>query len=351
MPPMRVKTARQWVGTMGVAAVVLAAGAYAAAADRAISWFRSGGGSLERELTAGARRGLRLAALSDGLPCSVGVLQAPEAPGVAPEYRVLADRDLAAGLDELVAQGFVPVAATRTFGARHDIAFERATPARPAGAWRIVDFEKLEDLPAAVDAAAEDGFRVRLLVRPAFRSWPGLSERGMVLAVKAPEAVARETRVLFATKKNVDDLAAEVATATKAGWQFDLLFSNTRDGSGKGRRERATVVLSKPRSGATPPAPVTLERQSSFGMAGDEVIGAAAYWDEYLFASLDHDRRQAWASPISLGANDADCGALGLGFRFDAPRDQTSDIVALLAKPKPTGGFELLVVTNQRIGF
>ena len=173
----------------------------------------------------------------------------------------------------------------------------------------------------------------------------------MVLAVKATDAGARETRVLLATKKNVEELAAEVATATTAGWQFDLLFSNTRDGSGKGRRERATIVLSKPRTGASPPAPVTLERRSSFGMAGDEVIGAAAYWDEYLFASLDHDRRQALASPISLGAADADCGPLGFGFRFDAPRDQTSDIVALLARPTPTGGFELVVVTNQRIGF
>jgi len=336
---------------MSVTTALVAAGAYVAAADRAISWFRAGGGSLERELTAGARRGLRLAAMSDGLPCSIGVLQAPATAGVAPEYRVVADRDLAGALDELVGQGFVPVASTRTFGARHEIAFERLTPARPAGTWRLVDFEKLEDLPAAVSAAADEGYRVRLLVRPAFRSWPGLSERGMVLAVKAADAAARETRVLFATKKNVDDLAAEVATATKAGWQFDLLFSNTRDGSGKGRRERATIVLSKPRAGPAPPAPVTLERQSSFGMAGDEVIGAAAYWDEYLFASLDHDRRQAWASPISLSANDAGCGPLGLGFRFDAPRDQTSDIVALLARPKPTGGFELVVVTNQRIGF
>jgi len=348
---MRLMTTRHWVREAGVAGLLLVCGAVLGAADRGVGWFRAGGGGLERDLTAGARRGLRLAAVSDGLPCSIGVLQAPATAGAAPEYRVVADRELAGALDELVGQGFVPVASTRSFGVRHEVAFERLTPARPAGAWKLVDFEKLEDLPAAVSAAAEEGYRARLLVRPAFRSWPGLSERGMLLAVKAPDAAARESRVVFATKRNVDDMAAEVASATKAGWQFDLLFSNTRDGSGKGRRERATAVLSKPRTGAAAPAAVTIERRSSFGVAGDEVVGAAAYWDEYLFASLDHDRRQAWASPISISANDAGCGALGLGFRFDAPRDQLADIVALLARPVPGGGFELVVVSNQRIGF
>lgn len=94
-----------------------------------------------------------------------------------------------------------------------------------------------------------------------------------------------------------------------------------------------------------------LERRSSFGVVGDEVIGAAAYWDEYLFASLQQDRRQAWASPLQISASDANCGPLGLNFRIDAPRDQFADIVALVAKPRPMGGFELVVVTNQRLGF
>jgi len=350
MPAMR-ETRWQQVGAGAVMLALVAAGASVDAADRALGWFRAGDGSLARELDAGARRGLRLAAVSDGLPCSVGVLQAPAAASANAEYRVVADRDLAGALDDLVRQGFAPVASTRTFGVRHEIVFERLTPARSSGAWRLVEFEKLEDLPVAVEAAAAEGYRARLLVRPAFRSWPGLSERGLLLAVKGADAAARESRVVFATKKNVETMAAEVAGATKAGWQFDLLFSNTRDGSGRGRRERATVVLSKPRTGPAVPAPVTIERRSSFGMAGDEVVGAAAYWDEYLFASLDHDRRQAWASPISIGAGDADCGPLGLSFRFDAPRDQTADIVALVAKPRPAGGFELVVVTNQRLGF
>ena len=350
---MRETTTWRRAGAVTLAAALLAAGASAAAADRAVGWLRAGGGGLERELTAGARRGLRLAAVSDGVPCAIGVLQAPASAsaGPAPEYRVVADRDLAGALDGLVDQGFVPVASTRTFGARHEVAFERLTSARPTGAWRLVDFEKLEDLPAAVSTAAAEGYRARLLVRPAFRSWPGLSERGLLLAVKAADAAARESRVVFATKKNVDDMATEVAAATKAGWQFDLLFANTRDGSGTGRRERATVVLSKPRTGAVAAAPVTVTRRSSFGVVGDEVVGAAAYWDEYLFASIEHERRQAWATPISLGDGDGGCGPLGLSFRFDAPRDQVSDIVALVAKPRPGGGFELLVVTNQRLGF
>ena len=54
---------------------------------------------------------------------------------------------------------------------------------------------------------------------------------------------------------------------------------------------------------------------------------------------------------FSLGAaGGAFCVCLG-GFRFDAPRDQLADIVALLARPVPSGGFELVVVSNQRIGF
>lgn len=348
---MRETTWRQ-VGAVTVLMALVAAGASIAAADRALGWFRAGGGALARELETGARRGLRLAAVSDGLPCSVGVLQAPPTSGAAAEYRVVADRELAGALPGLVDDGFVPVAATRVIGARHDVVFERTTPARPAGAWRLVEFEKVEELQAALDAASAEGFRARLLARPAFRSWPGLSQHGLLLAVKTPDAAPRESRVLLATKKNVEDMAAEVAAATKAGWQFDVLFAHTRDGGAQGRRERAAVVLSKPRSGAATPAPVvTIERRSSFGMVGDEVVGAAAYWDEYLFATIDRDRRQAWASPISIAAGDADCGPLGLSFRFDAPRDQTSDIVALVAKPRRTGGFELVVVTNQRLGF
>lgn len=350
MRAMRTTSRRQLLAS-AVAAMFLSAGALLAAADRPISWIRSGGGGLERELAAGARRGLRLAALSDGLPCSVGVLQAPETPGGAAEYRVLSDRKLVAELDGLVAEGFVPKASTRTFGTRHEVVFERAAPAMPAGEWKVVEFEKLEDLPAAVSAAAAEGYRVRLLVRPAFRSFPGLSERGMLLAMKASGTGTIETRVLVSTKRKLEDIAGALTAATTEGWHFDLLFTSTRDGGAKGRRERAVVLLSKTAGAAAPSTVVSIERETSFGIVGDVVVGAAAWWDEYVFATVERDRRQAWATPVRVGAGDADCGPLGLGFRFDAPRDQTYDVVALVAKPLPAGGFELVVVTNQRIGF
>jgi hypothetical protein len=350
MPRMRgASGGRVWKAL--VVAALVAAGAFVAAADRPIAWVRSGGGGFERELAAGARRGLRLAAVSDGLPCSVSVLQAPATAGGATEYRVVSDRDLAESLDGLVAEGFVPRASTRTFGTRHEVAFERTTPAAPAAAWMLVEFEKLEELGAAVGTAAAQGFRPRLLVRPAFRSWPGLSERGMLLAAKTPQAVALETRVLVSTRRNLDDIAPAVTAATKDGWQVDLLFTSARDGGPKGRRERAAVLLSKAPAAAPTPGVVTIERVSSFGMVGDEVVGAAAWWDEFLFATAERPRHQAWATPVRVGPGDADCGPLGLGFRFDAPRDQIYDVVALLARPVTSGGFELVVVTNQRLGF
>jgi hypothetical protein len=71
---------------------------------------------------------------------------------------------------------------------------------------------------------------------------------------------------------------------------------------------------------------------------GDVVIGAAAYWDEVLVASVKAERRQAWASPARLGARDADCGPLGFAFRFDAPVDESRSITGLVAKPASTAG-------------
>jgi hypothetical protein len=333
----------------GVGGACLALGVLAAAADRPIAWLRSGYGTLERELNREAARGLRFAAASDGLPsCSIVAMQAPDKAGAKAEYRVVTDKDLPGALGGLVEQGFVPRGSARGLGLRHDVVFERTTPARPAGEWRLVEFEKVEDLQTALTEAAGEGFRAAMLVRPAFRSWPGLSERGMVLAQKAPGAAPLDVQVFMATKKNVDDLARDVATATSSGWQFDLLFAHARDGGAKGRRERAAVVLSKPRSGAAPAVPVTIERRASFGLLGDVVVGAAGYWDEVLVASTTGARRQAWASPVRLGARDVDCGPLGLGFRFDAPRDQVWSITRLVARPlSAEGDYEILVVSDQ----
>jgi hypothetical protein len=173
-------------GAVLATAVLLIASPFLAAADRPVTWLRPGPAALERELNEQARRGLRLAAVSDGLPtCGVVVMQAPEPPGSPADYRVVADKDVGAALEEVVGQGYVPRASARGLGLRHDVIFERAGPAKPAGRWRAVEFESLDALGDALLAAAGAGYRARLLARPVFRSWPGLSERGILIAHRA----------------------------------------------------------------------------------------------------------------------------------------------------------------------
>lgn len=335
-----------------VGLVAVALGAVGAAADRQVAWVRSGYGRLEAELNAQAGRGHRLAAVSDGLvACSIVAMQQPEKGGAGVSYRVVADKDLGGALDGLVDAGFRPRAMVQGIGTRREVIFERGAE-RPA-AWRLVEFASLDDLERALAAAGADGYRARVFVRPALKSWPGLSHGGMILAEKIANGPAVETRVWTGTKKNVDDLARDVKAATAEGWQFDLLFSQTRSGDEKGRRERAAVVLSRPSAGApSSGVPVTIERHSAFGMQSGRLVGAAAYWDEYLFATAEIARVQTWASPIKLPARDADCGPLGLSFRFDAPRDSTSDVNGLVAKPAITGGdVDLVVLTESVLGF
>lgn len=330
---------------------LLAAGAVSSAADRALLWDRAGVGNLERTLNAGARRGLRLAAVSDGLPsCSVIVMQAPETAGAPAEYRVVGEKELAGALDGLVAQGFVPRFAPPGIGTRREVVFEKASPQPPGDTWRLIEFEKLEDMAAALATAAADGFRPRLLVRPPFRSWPGLSEPGKVLAAKPRDGAAMESRVVMTTRKNVDAESRDVAASTKAGWQVDLFFTSSRDGGPTGRRERGVVVLSRA-AGATRGVEVTIERRASFGIVAETFLGAGQYWDEYLFASAAHERRQTWASPLRLGARDVGCGPLPFGFLFDAPKDLAWSIIGLVARPAVSGqGAELLYITDQTIG-
>jgi hypothetical protein len=330
---------RKWIRIFAAAVAAGSVAAAAPAADRPIGWLRSGHGALERDLNAHAARGLRFAATSDGLPsCSVVVMQAPVKPGGSADYRVVADRTLADTLPGLIEQGFVPRGSARGIGTRHEVIFERNAQVRSNAGWRLVEFEKVEDLQSALAGPAGEGYRPVVLVRPAFRSWAGLSERGMVLVTKAPAAPALDVQVFAATRKNIDDLTRDVEAATASGWHLDLLFAHTRDGGPRGRRERASVVLSKPRSGAASSSTVRIERRSSFGIFGDVVIGAAAYWDEVLVASVKAERRQAWASPVRLGARDLDCGPLGFAFRFDAPGEQVWSITALVAKPAATAG-------------
>jgi hypothetical protein len=337
-----------------VTAVIVAAIAGLApallAADRAVVWVRAGDADFERDLNTQASRGLRLAAISDGLPCAVAALQAPERPAPPVAYRVVREGDLARALPGLVAEGFVPTASARTFGTRHQVVFERSTPVAVDGEWRVVEFDKLEDIDGALSAAAADGFRARVLVRLPYRSFPGLSEKGLILASRAPDAPAFATRVLIGTKSDLKDVIAPVAAATKDGWNLDVMGTSARDGSRDRRRERIVLALSRGASPTTAARPITLER-SLFGMIGSGIpVAAGLFWDAYAFAWTPADRRQIWASPIRLSDTDAQCAGLELRMRLHAPRDQRSTIVALVGRPLTTGGYELVVVTEDRFG-
>ena len=91
----------------------------------------------------------------------------------------------------------------RQFGGRVNVIFERATGAAARESWRLLEFGDLDEAEKIVMAAARDGYRVRLLARPAFKSWPGLSERGLLLASKAEGTAAREARLLVGRSRNV----------------------------------------------------------------------------------------------------------------------------------------------------
>ncbi len=321
------------------------------AQDRRVAWVRAGDADFERDLNAHAGKGLRLAAISDGLPCAVAVLQAPERALPPIAYRVVREGDLGEALPRLAAEGFVPVGAARTFGTRHQVVFARSGPAATPSDWRLLEFEKLEDLEGALAGASAEGFRLRLFVRPPFRSWPGLSERGLVLVERREGAAARAARVLIGTKRDLKDVIDPVAAATREGWAVDAVASSARDGGRDGRRERLIVAMSR---GDAPPAdrppPVTIER-SLFGMIGGGVpVGAASFWDAYAFAWTPAARRQIWASPVRLSEREAQCAGLEWTLSWRSGRDERSTVVALVGRPVTTGGFELVVVTEDRLG-
>ena len=320
-------------------------------ADRALVWLTSTDAGLERDLNAHAARGLRFAAVSDGLPCSLTVMQTPERASGPAAYRVVADRNLASALDGLAADGFMPRGAVRQFAGRINVIFERA--GGPRESWRVLEFAEFDDVEKVVLAAAADGYRPRLLTRQAFKSWPGLSEKGLLLASKAEGARAREARVLMAKSKNIDALDKQLQTAAAAGWGFDVLFTAARDGLRDGRRERVAIALSRDASEKVKPTPARLERASSFGILGAGTsLGGGPFWDDYYaYAFAPVDRHQIWASPIRLSKNEADCLGLDFKLRLDAPRDLAWSIVSLLARPISTGGFELVYITDQRLGF
>jgi hypothetical protein len=334
-----------------IVALVPLAGSAAALADRELVWITARDAALERELNAHAARGLRAAAVSDGLPCAVTVMQAPAQPQPPASYRVVADRDLGTSLDPLTAEGYVPRFAHRSAAGRALVIFERTRAERTAAeTWQLVEFADMNALAAALEAPARDGFQPRLLARYPLKTWPGLSQRGQILLAKRAGATARDVRVIAGQSRNVDAVSKAVADAAAAGFGFDLLATGSRDGSPTLRRERLHVVLSR-EPGAPAGRAVKLERESSFGTFGSGLpLGTAPFWDDdYVHAWSPAERRQTWASPIRLSANEANCIGLSFKLRIDAPRDQSSDIVGLAAR-KVLNGYELIYLTDQRIG-
>jgi hypothetical protein len=321
---------------------------HAAFADREVVWITSRDATLERELNAQAARGLRAAAVSDGLPCAVTVMQAPAQPMPAASYRVVADRDLEKSLPPLTDEGYVPRFAQRSATGRAFVIFERTAADRPGAAWQLVEFTDMNALAAALEAPAREGFQPRLLARYPLRTWPGLSERGQILLSKGKGAKAREIKVVAGQSRNIDTVAKAVADAAAAGFDFELLATGSRDGSRMLRRERVHVVLSR-ETGASSGRPIKLERESSFGTFGSGLpLGTAPFWDEdYVHAWSPADRRQTWASPIRLSENEAMCIGLSLKLRIDAPRDLAWDIIGLAAR-KVLNGYELIYLTDQR---
>ena len=328
--------------------VVCLAGA-TPAADRELVWLTSREATLERELNAHAARGLRAAAVSDGLPCAVTVMQAPERKLPPATYRVVADRNLASSLPPLTDEGYVPRFAQVSATGRAHVIFERDNADRPSEAWQLVEFADMNALATTLEAPARDGFQSRLLARYPLRSWPGLSERGQILLSKGRLARPRDVRVVAGQSRNVEDVAKAVADAAKVGFAFDLLATGSRDGSKTLRRERVHVVLSR-ETGAASSRAIQIERETSFGTFGNGLpLGTAPFWDDsYIHAWSPADRRQTWASPVRLSTDEANCINLSFKLRVDAPRDHSSDIIGLAAR-KVLNGYELIYLTDQRL--
>lgn len=325
-----------------------------AAADRDVAWIVvANEGSTEREMNAQAARGMRLATVTEGLACPVAVMQTPDppAPG-AMSYRLVSDRELAAELPALTDQGWEPRGLVHRLGGRAHVIWERRERPRDTriAAWRPLEFSNPDTLEADLAAAAQEGFRPRLLARHYLRSWPGLSEKGLLLLGQRAGAKPREIRVLRGTKRDVDDLAKEVEALTSAGWGLDVAFTSSRDGNRTTRRERAYLIFSRESGSSGPGTPLRLVRATSWGMvgAGEPVFGAA-YWNDFLFIFRPAERRQSWATPIRLTAFEAQCGGLAMKLRIEGQREERSTIVGAAARPvQGTDGFELILLLDER---
>jgi hypothetical protein len=306
----------------------------------------------ERALNAHAARGLRVATAADGLQCPLLVLQAPEGAAPATDYRVVADRDLAASLPELTEQGYEPRAMVRRVGTRADVVWERVAPRQTTG-WRLTEFANPDTLEADLAVVAREGYRPRLLARPYFRSWPGLSEKGLILSGQRSGGGPREVRVLRGTRREVETLAGELTGLATQGWEFDLAFTSSRDGSREVRRERVFIVLSRAAEGGrTPAAPLRLVRTGSWGLVGDgALLFAGVYWNDFLFIYRPEERHHIWASPLRLSSNEASCIGLDIKLRFDGQREPRSTITSAIARPvSGSDDVELIVTVDERLG-
>jgi hypothetical protein len=349
---MQTTLAALTAATLALAAPI----APAIVADREVAWVViANESSTERELNAEAARGLRLATVTDGLACPVAVMQTPNPPARgSASYRLVADRELAEALPGLTDGGWEPRGLIHRLGGRAHVIWEQRE--RPKGpriaAWRPIEFSNPDTLEADLAAAAREGFQPRLLARNYLRSWPGLSEKGLLLMARRTGATPREIRVLRGTKRDGDDLAKEVEALTSAGWALDVAFTASRDGNRTTRRERAYLIFSREAGTRAPATPLRLVRATSWGMvgAGEPVFGAA-YWNDLLFVFHPAERRQSWATPIRLSAMEAQCGGLAMKLRIDGQREQRSTIVGAATRPvQGTDGFELVLLLDERLG-
>jgi hypothetical protein len=158
--------------------------------------------------------------------------------------------------------------------------------------------------------------------------------------------------VIRGTTRKVDGVAADVDALSSAGWRLDVAFTVSRDGNRTTRRERAYFVFSREEGAAASGPALKLARSSSWGAAGSgEPVFTSVFWDEYLFVWRPADRRRTWASPARLSDIEASCAGLAFRLGVDGDDEQHSTIVAAVARPVETGGYELIVVLDERIGF
>jgi len=330
---------------------VLTAGPAARAANRDLRWEPAYDRNLARELNGYARRGFRLAAISEGLPCEIAAVQAQEGEPRAFEYRVQSPLAVPADLEPLFADGWVPRGMTHGVG-MDAVVLERATPRGPSKTWRAVAFESAATMERDLGRAAADGFRPRLVVRHPFEGLFGRGKApGVVALAKVEGAGPRDTKVLRGSRRTLDDVAPAVAEATRGGWEVDLVYTPRATPD---RREVAFALLSTARASPGRGALVRLSPMS-IAMPTGRVLGIAPFFDGYVVATSDAFEppyRFTTSERFLLVPENAKCPLLGTFRDFHPPRRTEHDVVALVARPsdRSAGGYDVLVVMDGVAG-